>query len=84
VNPGGETHEISAERYVASLLTHLQDWQEIEVQVLAPDAAIAGAIQTFNSVRSNGDVAEGVEAMTLVWKRQPEGWRVVHGHTTSR
>ena len=53
------------------------DFQELEVRSLGPDAALV--LGKWYLQRQVGDVG-GI--FTLVLQRFPEGWRIVHDHTT--
>jgi ketosteroid isomerase-like protein len=53
------------------------DFQELELRSLGPDAALV--LGKWHLNRQAGDVG-GI--FTLVFQRFPEGWRIVHDHTT--
>lgn len=53
------------------------DFSEIEVRSLAPNAALV--LGKWHLQRQSGDVG-GV--FTLVFQKFPEGWKVVHDHTS--
>ena len=53
------------------------DFQELEIRSLGPDAALV--LGKWHLQRQAGDVG-GI--FTLVLQRFPEGWRIVHDHTT--
>jgi len=53
------------------------DFQELELRPLGPDAALV--LGKWHLQRQAGDVG-GI--FTLVLQRFPEGWRIVHDHTT--
>ena len=53
------------------------DFQELEIRSLGPDAALV--LGRWHLERRAGDVG-GI--FTLVLQRFPEGWRIVHDHTT--
>jgi ketosteroid isomerase-like protein len=53
------------------------DFQELELRSLGPDAALV--LGKWHLKRQAGDVG-GI--FTLVLQRFPEGWRIVHDHTT--
>jgi beta-aspartyl-peptidase (threonine type) len=53
-------------------------FSELKVEMLGPDAAFVRA--RFQLVRSK-DKPTGL--FTLIFKRLPEGWRIVHDHTSS-
>jgi len=53
------------------------DFSELEIRPLGPDAALV--LGRWHLKRQAGDVG-GI--FTLVFKRFPEGWRILHDHTT--
>lgn len=53
-------------------------FSEIEVTMLSPDAAVA--LGRWRLERAN-DEPHG--RFTLIFKRLPEGWRIVHDHTSA-
>jgi len=53
------------------------DFQELELRSLGPDAALV--LGKWHLQRQAGDIG-GI--FTLVLQRFPEGWRIVHDHTT--
>jgi ketosteroid isomerase-like protein len=53
------------------------DFSELEVRQLGPDAALV--LGRWHLQRQVGDIG-GI--FTLVLQRFPEGWRIVHDHTT--
>jgi ketosteroid isomerase-like protein len=52
---------------------------ELTIDVLAPDAAIARG--NFWLVMPDGKKPHGL--FTLVWRKLPEGWRIVHDHSSA-
>jgi len=53
------------------------DFSELEFRFLGPDAALV--LGHWHLKRQAGDIG-GV--FTLVWQRFPEGWKIVHDHTS--
>jgi ketosteroid isomerase-like protein len=53
------------------------DFSELEIRQLGPDAALV--LGKWHLQRQAGDVG-GI--FTLVFQRFPEGWRIIHDHTT--
>jgi len=53
------------------------DFSELEFRFLGPHAALL--LGRWHLKRENGDLG-GV--FTLVWQRFPEGWKIVHDHTS--
>jgi beta-aspartyl-peptidase (threonine type) len=56
----------------------LLDFSELEFRFLGPDAALV--LGKWHLKREKGDVG-GV--FTLVWQRFPEGWKIIHDHTSA-
>jgi ketosteroid isomerase-like protein len=53
------------------------EFSELEVRPLGPDAALV--LGRWHLQRQAGDIG-GI--FTLVFKKFPEGWRIIHDHTT--
>jgi ketosteroid isomerase-like protein len=53
------------------------DFSELEIRQLGPDAALV--LGRWHLQRQAGDIG-GI--FTLVFQKFPEGWRIVHDHTT--
>jgi ketosteroid isomerase-like protein len=53
------------------------DFSELEFHFLGPDAALV--LGHWHLKRETGDVG-GV--FTLVWQKFPEGWKIIHDHTS--
>jgi len=53
-------------------------FSDLEITVLAPDAALA-----FGRWHQKGDRGEGQGLFTLLLRKMPEGWRIVHDHTSA-
>ena len=54
------------------------DFSQLEFRFLGPDAALV--LGHWHLQRQTGDLG-GV--FSLVWQRFPEGWRIIHDHTSS-
>jgi ketosteroid isomerase-like protein len=54
------------------------DFYDLEFRFLGPDAALV--LGHWHLARTQGDIG-GV--FSLVWQRFPEGWRIVHDHTSA-
>lgn len=54
------------------------DFSELEFRFLGPDAALV--LGRWHLQREKDDIG-GV--FTLVWQRFPEGWKIVHDHTSA-
>ena len=54
------------------------DFSELEFRFLGPDAALV--LGKWHLKRQKGDVG-GV--FTMVWQRFPEGWKIIHDHTSA-
>ena len=55
------------------------DFSGLEIRALGPDAALV--LGHWHLRRTGGDVG-GV--FTLVFRRLPEGWRIIHDHTSAQ
>jgi beta-aspartyl-peptidase (threonine type) len=53
-------------------------FEEVKVRQLAPGAALTTARWKL----AGGGVPDQAGWFTVVWQRTPEGWRIVHDHTT--
>lgn len=58
----------------------LLDFRDIEVRPLGPDNALAVGRYLLRSRDTGAQVAEGI--FSLVLTRTPEGWRIVHDHSS--
>jgi uncharacterized protein (TIGR02246 family) len=56
---------------------HLE-FSDLEFRFLGPDAALV--LGHWHLTRAKGDIG-GV--FSLVWQRFPEGWRIIHDHTSA-
>lgn len=54
------------------------DFSHLEFRFLGPDAALV--LGHWYLTRKQGDI-DGV--FTLVWQRFPDGWRIIHDHTST-
>ncbi|MGB8660654.1 MAG: nuclear transport factor 2 family protein [Candidatus Acidiferrum sp.] len=54
------------------------DFSELEFRFLGPDAALV--LGRWHLKREKGDIG-GV--FSLVWQRFPEGWKIIHDHTSA-
>jgi uncharacterized protein (TIGR02246 family) len=54
------------------------DFSGLEFRFLGPDAALV--LGHWHLTRTKGDIG-GV--FSLVWQRFPEGWRIIHDHTSA-
>ena len=54
------------------------DFSQLEFRFLGPDAALV--LGHWHLKRDNGDIG-GV--FSLVWQRFPEGWKIIHDHTST-
>jgi ketosteroid isomerase-like protein len=54
------------------------DFSELEFRFLGPDASLV--LGHWHLKRDKGDIG-GV--FSLVWQRFPEGWKIVHDHTSA-
>jgi uncharacterized protein (TIGR02246 family) len=54
------------------------DFSELEFRFLGPDAALV--LGRWHLKRESGDIG-GV--FSLVWQRFPDGWKIIHDHTSA-
>jgi L-asparaginase / beta-aspartyl-peptidase len=54
------------------------EFSELEFRILGPDAALV--LGHWHLKRDKGDIG-GV--FSLVWQRFPEGWKIIHDHTST-
>jgi len=54
------------------------DFSELEFRFLGPDAALV--LGKWHLKREKGDIGE---VFTLVWQRFPDGWKIIHDHTSA-
>ena len=54
------------------------DFSDLEFRFLGPDAALV--LGQWHLKRESGDIG-GV--FTLVWQRFPDGWKIIHDHTSA-
>jgi uncharacterized protein (TIGR02246 family) len=66
------------EKYADRAAMGQLDFSGLEFQFLGPDAALI--LGHWHLKRDKGDVG-GV--FSLVWQRFPEGWRIIHDHTSA-
>jgi ketosteroid isomerase-like protein len=56
-----------------------------EVLELAPGVMVTTLLMNAHRTLPNGEVKEGRFAVSSIWQRRPEGWKVVYSHeSTSR
>ena len=69
-------------RYKKSYPSHAAmgqlDFSDLEFRFLGPDAALV--LGQWHLKRESGDIG-GV--FTLVWQKFPDGWKIVHDHTSA-
>jgi len=54
------------------------DFSDLELRFLGPDAALV--LGQWHLKRESGDIG-GV--FTLVWQKFPDGWKIIHDHTSA-
>jgi ketosteroid isomerase-like protein len=54
-----------------------------DFQVLAPRVVVSTLLMTSRRTLPNGEVKEGEFAVSSVWQRRPEGWRVIYSHEST-
>ncbi len=53
---------------------------ELELIALGPDAEVSTASFTSRRTRPDGKISTGRFVVTYIWKKLPQGWRIVYGH----
>jgi ketosteroid isomerase-like protein len=56
---------------------------EPEFIVISKDAAIVTLVEASARTKADGTTARNAAAISLVWQRLPEGWRVVYAHEST-
>jgi uncharacterized protein (TIGR02246 family) len=54
-----------------------------DVRMITPDLAITTLLMKSRRTVSSGDVSEGTFAVSSVWQKRAEGWRVVYSHEST-
>ena len=54
-----------------------------EVRVLNADLTVTTLFMTSRRTRPDGEVKEGRFAVSAVWQRRAEGWRVIYSHEST-
>jgi hypothetical protein len=54
-----------------------------EVLALAPNVVVTTLLMRSHRTLPNGEVKEGQFAISSIWQKQPEGWKVVYSHESS-
>jgi hypothetical protein len=54
-----------------------------DVHVLAPDLALTTLFMKSRRTVQGGVVKDGSFAVSAVWKKRPEGWKVIYSHESS-
>lgn len=54
-----------------------------EVRVLEPDLALTTMFMKSRRTMQSGAVKEGRFAVSAVWSKRPEGWKVIYSHESS-
>lgn len=52
----------------------------LEFMALRPDAEVSTASFTSHRTGADGKTSTGRFVVTYVWKKMPQGWRIVYGH----
>jgi len=53
---------------------------ELEVIALDPDAEVSTASFTSRRTGPDGKISAGRFVVTYIWKKLPQGWRIIYGH----
>ncbi len=51
-----------------------------EFEVLTPDLVVSTQMLSSRRTAPDGKISTGTFVVTSVWKRLPQGWRIVYGH----
>jgi ketosteroid isomerase-like protein len=54
-----------------------------DVRLLAPDLALTTLLMKSRRTTQSGTVQEGSFAVSAVWKKRPEGWKVIYSHEST-
>ena len=54
-----------------------------EVRMLKADLAVTTLFMTSRRTGPNGEVKDGRFAVSALWQRRPEGWRVIYSHEST-
>ncbi len=54
-------------------------FSDLQIELLAPDSAFVRG--RYHLVMTGGKNPEGL--FTLIWRKVPEGWRIIHDHSSS-
>ena len=54
-----------------------------EVRMLKADLAVTTVFMTSRRTGPNGEVKDGRFAVSALWQRRPEGWRVIYSHEST-
>lgn len=58
-------------------------WVERQVFPLANDAAVMSGVFTFEAIQQSGDVFSGRNAITYVFIKRDNTWKIIHGHEST-
>jgi uncharacterized protein (TIGR02246 family) len=54
-----------------------------EIRVLKPDLAVTTLLMTSRRTGLDGALKEGRFAVSAIWQRRAEGWRVIYSHEST-
>ena len=54
-----------------------------DVRAITPELAITTLVMRSRRTVPSGNVTEGSFAVSSVWQKRPEGWRVIYSHESS-
>jgi uncharacterized protein (TIGR02246 family) len=54
-----------------------------EIRVMAPDVVVTTLLMKSHRTGPSGEISEGEFAVSDVWQKRPEGWRVIYGHEST-
>jgi uncharacterized protein (TIGR02246 family) len=54
-----------------------------DVRAISPELAITTLVMKSRRTATSGDVTEGTFAVSSVWQKRSEGWRVIYSHEST-
>jgi ketosteroid isomerase-like protein len=83
---GGESFA-TRNNWVQTITSHfsMRDRQhlelhEVHVIPLAPNVALLTSQESVDMQIKNGQATQSRHIFTMIWKKEPEGWQIVHSH----
>ena len=54
-----------------------------DVRLLSPDLAVTTLLMKSTRTMPDGSIKEGNFAVSAIWKKRPEGWRILYAHEST-